>query len=332
MKRRKMFGSHLIVAALVVVSLLILAAAPGRAQQLTPLKVGIMRLAGMLPIYHAQAEGFYKDAGLDFQPQEISGGAVILPALTGGSIEIGYTNVVSLFIARDQGFNYIITTSNAYENKVRDPGSPLGYKGTTAVLVRADSPIKSVKDLEGKTIAVNTRRNIVTLTTQELMAQRGADPKTVTWIEVPFPRMAAPLEMKQVDAIATVQPFVPIYVAQHKFRIVDYSYAGITDLDFPVALFAAREDWVRDHRETLDRFNQATIRGMDYIMQHPDKQTELAVRYLKMKPEVAKMVQWNIYKKEVSLDGLQWVSDLTLKWDLIKKKQDVSTFVYRKKG
>ncbi|MBI3091502.1 MAG: ABC transporter substrate-binding protein [Candidatus Tectomicrobia bacterium] len=304
-------------------------AGPAVAQQTLPLKVGLMRIVGVIPTYAAIDRGFFKEAGVDFQPTDMAGGAVILPAISGGSLDVGFTNVVSLFMARDQGFDYTIVAGNTYENKILKPDSPLGYIGTSALMVLPDSPIKTVKDLEGKTIAINTRRTILTMAVEELMSQKGADPSTVKWIEVPFPRMAAPLKMKQVDAIMDVQPFVTIFEAKEGLRVLDYPLAGIRKETIPVALWAAREAWMRDNREVLNRFIKANNKGIEYVNQYPEERKRLAAANLKMDPKVAERVVWQLWKTKVDIDDLQWVSDLALKWKLIQKKQNVRSFVYQ---
>ena len=57
-----------------------------------------------------------------------------------------------------------------------------------------DGPIKSGKDLEGKTIAVNTLKNICEVTIKASLEKEGVDVDKLKFTEVPFPDMLAALE------------------------------------------------------------------------------------------------------------------------------------------
>lgn len=302
-------------------------AVPAAAQTPKKLQLGLMRMMGLAPVFSGVDRGFYKEQGLDLQITDMRGGSVILPAISGGSIDIGFSNVVSVFIAFDQGFDYLAVAGISYEGRIPKPGTPLGYVGTTAIMVLEDSPIKSVKDLEGKTIAVNTLRNILTITIQEMMDKQGANTKSVKWIEVPFPRMDTPLKMKQTDAIVTVQPFVPIFEDKHKFRIIDYPLAGVSTDLFPISFWVARKSWVQGNQDLLARFRAANQKSIEYINAHPEERRRTVIEHLKMNPALVDRVTWNDWDWRLHLGPLQHAADLSFKWKLIEKKLDVSKFI-----
>lgn len=318
-------------AAIGLVGLLLVAvlAAPAAAQKLDVMKMGLMRILALTPIYSGLDNGYFKEQGIDLQIKAMRGGAVILPAISGGSIDIGFSNLISLFIAREQGFDYVAVDGISYEKPSQRPGTRLGYQGTSALMVRGDSPIKSVKDLEGKNVAINTRRNIVWLTISELMAQRGADPSKVRWVELPFPRMGAPLKTGQVDAIFQVQPLVPIYQQKFKFRILDYPYAGITKKTFPLSFFISREKWVKKNGDLLKRFRKANRKGIERINSDIKERNRVVIAHLRMKPGLIDKVYWNYWSANMDVETTQWLADLSLKWKLLKKKQDVRTLMRR---
>lgn len=74
--------------------------------------------------------------------------------------------------------------------------------------VKADSPIRSVKDLKGKTVAVNTIGSQMDAFGRMWVKQNGLDPdRDVNFAEIPFPLAEAALRQGRVDAILLVQPF-----------------------------------------------------------------------------------------------------------------------------
>ena len=90
-----------------------------------------------------------------------------------------------------------------------------------------------------------------------------------------------------------------------------------------------KEGWAQKNKDLLARFNAATHKATDFVIKNPSKLKHLATKYLKTKPAIAAKIHWNIYKKDIDIKGLQWISDLALKRGLIKKKQDVRTFVFK---
>lgn len=79
---------------------------------------------------------------------------------------------------------------------------------TSYWVTRADSPIKTVKDLKGKTVAVNTIGSQLDAFTRIWLKQHGLDPKhDVNIAEIPFPLSEAALRQGRVDVIILVQPF-----------------------------------------------------------------------------------------------------------------------------
>ena len=95
---------------------------------------------------------------------------------------------------------------------------------TAAIAVAADSDIQDVSDLEGKTIAINTLRNISELTVTAALEGEGVDVSTIDFVEVPLPDMVGQLEAGQIDAAGLVEPFITTgRAAGHRVLIYDRS-------------------------------------------------------------------------------------------------------------
>ena len=106
-------------------------------------------------MFMAMEKGFFKSEGLELETVPMAGGAVIVQGVTSGDLQIGWTNVISLYQAYVEGFDFKLVAPGASNGR--------GKNESHAILVTKASPIKSAKDLEGKTVAVNTLNNIVHL-------------------------------------------------------------------------------------------------------------------------------------------------------------------------
>ena len=67
------------------------------------LKVGYLPLTDFLGMYAAIEQGYMADEGLKLELQAMAGGATIIPAIVGGSLDFGISNYVSVIVANGQG-------------------------------------------------------------------------------------------------------------------------------------------------------------------------------------------------------------------------------------
>ena len=73
-------------------------AAPEQAEAVT-LKVGVIPIADVAPLYLGIKKGFFEEENLTIEPQLAEGGAAIIPSVMSGDYQIGFSNAVSLLIA-----------------------------------------------------------------------------------------------------------------------------------------------------------------------------------------------------------------------------------------
>src|SRR5665213_4228142 len=106
-------------------------------------------------LYYAKDQGFFQKAGFDVDITPLNAGPAIAAAVAGGTIDLGFSNVVSLALAHDKGLPFVIVApANMYV--VDSP--TIGLIG----VARAGT-INSAKDLNGKTLAVGVIHNITDL-------------------------------------------------------------------------------------------------------------------------------------------------------------------------
>src|SRR5215470_9014980 len=131
-------------------------------------------------------------------------------------MDIVLSNTIATFQAIEQGLDAIILAPGAIV-RVSPPDT------TTALIVRKDS-IKSLKDLEGKRIAVNVINSSAWLHMVAALEKHGVDRTKVRFSEVPFPQMNDPLLNGQIDAVVQVEPFRSALMATGKAEIMSWTY------------------------------------------------------------------------------------------------------------
>lgn len=83
----------------------------------------------------------------------------------------------------------------------------LGHRSGAVIMVRTDSPVKTIKDLRGRRIAIPSRFAVDHLFVRRMLKENGMTARDVELVEMAPPEMPASLYARQVDAYATGEPF-----------------------------------------------------------------------------------------------------------------------------
>jgi NitT/TauT family transport system substrate-binding protein len=262
-------------------------AVPAQAQEKKALKVSIIPISDVAPLFAGVKEGYFKQQGLEIDTAPTAGGAVGIPGLMAGAYDIVFTNVVSTVQARAQGLPI----------KIIAPGSAIGDgsqgDGGAGILVRKGEGIRNGGDLVGKSLAVNTQKNIIWLYARAWVQKSGGDPNKVTYREVPFPQMLDALRAKRVDAVFSVDPFITIAKADAGLEYLGSPYIAVQP-NLSVAQYVATEEFIAKNPETLKRFNAALHMGIGWVNKNLKSKelTDLLSSYTRINPEMlAKMAQ-----------------------------------------
>src|ERR671917_2815754 len=140
----------------------------GGGSEQTTLKVGVIPIADVAPLYLGIDKGFFKEEQLTIEPQLAEGGAAITPAVLSGDFQIGFSNTISLLIAASKDLPVQIISQGVLAGEDES-------EAWAQLLVLKDSGINSPKDLEGKTIAVNTLKNVCEVTIKASFEKQGVD-------------------------------------------------------------------------------------------------------------------------------------------------------------
>ena len=95
--------------------------------------------------------------------------------------------------------------------KLREQNVPvkivyLGHRDGSTVMVRKDSPAKSLRDLRGKTFAIPSKYSNQNLVIHKLMEEQGVRPEEINFVELPPPDMPGALAARAIDAYFVGEP------------------------------------------------------------------------------------------------------------------------------
>lgn len=268
----------LVCAALLTVSML--------AGAQTALKVAGLRTIALLPVQYALKQGYFKRDGLDVEVITVGSGPAVISAVTSGSAQIGYTASVPVLFARAQNQPVRIFDAFTYETAKGD--------GQWTWLVASEkSGIKSVKDLAGKTLAMNAMGALCELQFREHMAKAGISFDAAKKIVVPFPQMQAALQLGNADAACVVEPFRTNMRVSPEIKSQTLAAGALADQSqrYTLDVLFAREDWGQANLETLRRFNRGLTSALADFKRDPALFRRLITEEFKLGPAVVSLMK-----------------------------------------
>lgn len=232
------------------------------AQEKAKLRISIIPIVDVAPLFAAIQEGYFRVEGLEIDTAPVMGGAVGVPGLVAGAYDIVFTNVVSTILAKQQGIPI----------KIIAPASSVPETGpaNAGIITRKADGLKAGSDFAGKSLAVNTQNNIIWLYARAWIKKTGGDPSKVIFREVPFPQMLDALRAKQIDAAFAVPPFVHAGLADPLLELVARPYEEVQPR-LAVAQYVVTEEFIVKNPGTVKRFSSGLHKGIEWVAKNLNK-------------------------------------------------------------
>ena len=243
------------------------------AQTSTPLRVALIPIESAAEVYYAKELGAFAKAGLDVELQPLQNGQAIAAAVAGGAAEIGYSTVPPLAVAHSKGIAFTIVAGAALS---------IASEPFALVAVNADSPIKTPKDLTGKTVGIIGLGTVADFGTRAWIDRNGGDSTAVKFAELPAPAMPAALAAGRIDAALLVEPYLTQGRAQHD-RILGNPMDGVGK-EFVSSVWFSTPAWAGAHPEAVKRFAAVMYDTARWAAQNPARSVEILAQYTKVDP------------------------------------------------
>jgi NitT/TauT family transport system substrate-binding protein len=295
-----------------ILGLCFVLAAPASTNAQTPaplIRVGAGPDDTSVPLIYADKMGLFKKAGLNVELVKLAGSAVITAALAGGSLEIAKVSSSVAVTAHVKGLPFTaVGAISAYSSEHPD----------FALIVAANSPIKSVKDLPGKTLTAISLQDFQVLGTQVWAAQNGVDPASMKFIEMPATSTLNALEQGRVDAAPVAEPILSASMASGKFRIIGYPIDAIAK-HFTGGLLLSNASWADSHRDVIDRFLHVAADASAYVASHENDMAPFLAEYMNVEPGSIPKTRHAVRGVAIVPADLQPVIDALVKFKAIQK-------------
>ncbi len=264
-------------------------------------KVGIIPIVDVAPIYLGQQKGFFGSRKIELTLESGQGGAAIVPGVVSGQFQFGFSNMTSLLIAQ---------TKNVPIKVVANGVASTGKSGADfgGVAVAKDSPIRTAADLAGKKISVNTLKNIGDTTVRESVRKAGGDPSAINFVEMPFPNMPAALDGGQVDAAWVVEPSLSQILGAGG-RVVAWNYVDAAP-ELTVATYFTSTKLAGENADLVKRFTEAVNESLEYAESHPDEVRAILGSYTKIDEKTRAAITLPKWPAEINRSSVETLSKL----------------------
>src|SRR5579875_890383 len=286
--------------------------APGGAggSRLTRIDVGVLPIIDDAPVYIALQHGLFRAQGLEVTPVVLNSGEDATQELLSGKLQFAFSNYVTTILAASQGKNLRIVADGAQT-----------LPDTNVIMIEKGSPIRTVQDLRGKTIAVNALGNIGTLMVDSTLQTYGVPTNSVKFKVVPFPQMAAALQDRSVNAAWMAEPFGTQSGEQiGAEELADTASGALTN--FPIAGYEALPRYAQQHPSVIAAFQRAIVQAQGLAAARSVVERSLPTYINGIPPQLVAAVHLDSYPTSLNQTRLQRAADAMLQAGMLKQPFD----------
>ena len=252
-----------------------LVAGPAVAQDKVRAAVGQRGNWDTLFIPQGVEAGIFKRNGVDVDITWTRGGAETLQAVITDSADLAIANgILGVIGAASKGAPVKIVSAQM-------TGAPDIFW-----YVKAESPVKSMKDMDGRTMGYSRPGSSTDLVGRALAEHFKVKPKLVSTGGIPDTRTQ--VMSGQVDAGWSVPPFNFDLLGEGKIRVITKGSDVPSLNEQTVRVNAASVKFLTQKRDLARRFMKAYHESIEWVYANPEKSTAFFAAFNKTTPQIAR--------------------------------------------
>ena len=212
-------------------------------------KIGYLPSDHDAALFVADAQGKYKDAGIETELVQFNNGGDLMTAMASGDIDVGYVGIAPVLSSVEKGVPVKVISAAQTEG--------------SGIVVTDESGITSGADLAGKSIATPGDASIQHVLLAYYLKQNGLSLDDIEESAMKVPSMNDALKTKQLDGIITFQPYVSIAEAQEGNTVLADSQEILPN--HPCCVVVASDDFIKNHEDTVKTILDIHKEATDYI-------------------------------------------------------------------
>lgn len=216
-------------------------------------KVGIARSTSNAAELMALKRGYFKDAGIKLEWDDIDTTANVIALLAQNRYQIVAGGIsAGIFNALEKDLPITMLSDRV--------STPIGHN----LMLRPElkDKVKSLKDLKGKVIASNGQGSVSTYEVGKMLEREGLTINDVELKILPFTQMGLAFKNGAIDAGIVIPPFV-WQLEEQGFAV---PFASVDELVQPqpmtIAVIMANTDWVKANPDLVQGYMTAWLKGV----------------------------------------------------------------------
>ena len=278
------------------------------------LTVATVQALTNMGLYLAQQHGYFAGEGLRVTIAPVVSSTTAVANQLHGGVDITAGAYVSYLLAQARN-------PGAISWRLLAAGS-VSQPHSQEVLVAPGSPIKTVADLRGKTVAANILGNVGTLLIDSMLSAYNMTPSSVKQVAMPFPEMGPALKRGEVDAAWFDEPFLSQAKSGLGAQTLYDTCTGAT-ASLPISGYMVTQDWAKRYPRTAAAFVRAVKRGQVLADTNRAAAEKAVTSFLKVSRPLASSVTFDSYPATLDPVPIQRVADVMRQFGLLQQPFDV---------
>jgi NitT/TauT family transport system substrate-binding protein len=272
------------------------------AQTLTTIRLALIPIEPAALAYYALENGYFAQAGLDVLIDQNPSTPALAAAILSGTYDIAYGTVPTLATAHAKGLPFVLVAPGIADSAVHFGG---------AIMIGANSSIKTGKDFNGKTLGTAGLNTIAEYLPRAWIDKNGGDSSTVKFIELPFPTTADAIAAGRIDGAYLAEPFVTIAEKKGLAKILTTGDEAISANQFLATGWFATSAWAKAHADVVARFQRAMGQAAVWANANPTKVVPLLAKDLKADPALVAQARRPYFPERLNAAEVQPWIDVT---------------------
>ena len=222
----------------------------GSAKTAATVKVAFAPISPFILPYVAISQGLDKKNSVTIEPVQYTSTATEIPSVLSGDINVGVAGSADALTAVAQGIPIKILGSVAAVGAETPDSAVLG-------LVTNDNSVKSLADLNGKTIGVNSLNTYNTLSATAALLAAGVPLEGVKFVKLPYASLPAAVAKGQVSAAVLQEPALT-QATESGTRLLSGLGADLGK-GTPASVYFVSSDWANSHAKELSGVAAALV-------------------------------------------------------------------------
>jgi NitT/TauT family transport system substrate-binding protein len=206
-------------------------------------------------------------------------------------------------------------------------GDYAGARPSAALAVRADSPLRSGADFNGKTVAVSALNDSFSLSMRTWVDAHGGDASTLKLIEIPMSASAAAIANGRIDAAVLIQPFLRPALESGAIRVLGDPVSAFGNHHTDSAWFTTTA-FAQRNPDVVNRFMRTIRDAAAYVNGHPAETAYLLAKFAMVQPsDVMKMRV--LQGTRLDTANFQVLIDAAARYKIIPERFDARDLIYQ---